>query len=280
MLLKQAWETDSSTSSDSRWNKKTDVSVEVKKVNGVVYTPKVLADYVARKVIELYLEDRTSFELTDTVRILDPACGKGELLESMLQGLIDSSLPLNCLSSSMLYGIDIDKHALDYTHKRITRLSSKQIGSAPRLQVLNTNSLFPFNSTISQQGWARVKRTFHATPGFDIIIANPPWGADISKHLRQLDQSEFSLFRGQYDSSDLFLESAITNLRCGGYLAFIIPDSLFSQEREPLRKLLLHQTEIRFIGRLGEKFFCNINRACAVIICKKDSLNANAKFNA
>ena len=77
------------------------------------------------------------------------------------------------------------------------------------------------------------------------------------------------MFRGQYDSSDLFLESAIANLRHGGYLAFIVPDSLFSQEREPLRKLLLGQTEIRFIARLGEKFFGGINRACAVIICRK-----------
>ena len=277
MLLKQSKEANSVSQSNFHRNNQTEGSVEARKTNGVVYTPKVLADYVARKVTELYLGDYPSSKFSDTVRVLDPACGKGELLESIWHSLMDSTSSHNCVANSMLFGVDIDKHALDFTYKRITGLSSKLKSIAPRLQVLNTNALFPFNSATSHQGWTRVKRKFHTISGFDIIIANPPWGADISEHRHKLCPSEFSLFRGQFDSSDLFLESAIANLRSGGYLAFIVPDSLFSQEREPLRKLLLKKTEIRFIGRLGEKFFCNINRACAVIICKKDSRKSKRK---
>jgi DNA-directed RNA polymerase subunit RPC12/RpoP len=66
---------------------------------------------------------------------------------------------------------------------------------------------------------------------------------------------------------------ALKIVKPGGYFAFIIPDSLFSFERIFLRKLLLAQTEIRFIGRFGENFFDKINRACAVIICKNRSDN-------
>ena len=51
-------------------------------------------------------------------------------------------------------------------------------------------------------------------------------------------------------------------------LAFIIPDSLFSDENKKLREYLLKNTQIRVIARLGEKLFHNINRATSVIILK------------
>jgi len=65
------------------------------------------------------------------------------------------------------------------------------------------------------------------------------------------------------------MELSLRLVKPGGCIAFIIPDSLFSQERQALRELLLEQTEICFIGRLGEKLFENVNRACAVIVCRR-----------
>ena len=240
-----------------------------RKLGGMVYTPKVLADYLAYKVTEFYAYDNKSPLDPNELRVLDPACGKGELLDSIWDKL-ERLLPADKFTANnVLCGIDTDKQATLRTKHRISQLSAPLNPKTVKTRILNTNSLFPFNSKTSKQGWNRVKRQFNANFGFDIIIANPPWGADISGYRDQLSQTEFSIFRGQFDSSDLFLESAIENLREEGFLAFIIPDSLFSQERDSLRKLLLDKTEIRFIGRLGEKFFGGVNRACAVIICKK-----------
>lgn len=263
---------------EGKLNAQLDVPTHTKKANGVVYTPKVLANYVAQKVTTLYLDDHDGQPRGDAALILDPACGKGELLESMWHSMANSDLPSSSLANSKLLGIDIDEHALEFAENRIRALSSNRARMVPRIECFNTNSLFPFNSPTSQQGWAKLRRRVNATSGFDIIIANPPWGADISSYRQRLSKSEFTLFRGQFDSSDLFLESAIANLRVGGYLAFIVPDSLFSQERKQLRKLLLHQTEIRFIGRLGENFFDNVSRACAVLICKKNTNADNQKI--
>jgi hypothetical protein len=120
-----------------------------------------------------------------------------------------------------------------------------------------------------RKGWSRIRKAFGAPSGFDIIIANPPWGADISSYRDALRDSDYSLCRGQFDSADLFMEMAVKVLKPGGYLAFIVPDSLFSEERTALREMLLRETEIKFLGRLGEKLFDNVNRACAVVICRK-----------
>ena len=269
MLLNADWTKESDNQPKNRRNALPEGCRESQKSAGVVYTPKVLSDYLARKVTKLYIQDQQNSAPIKKCRILDPACGKGELLESMWYSLRDQFSTSRFLKDTYFFGIDIDKRALQYTYDRMRRLTATLESSAPKFQPISTNSLFPFNSATSLKGWTKVRRKFDAASGFDIIIANPPWGADISAYSHRLCATEFTMFRGQFDSSDLFLESAIANLRQGGYLAFIVPDSLFSQERVPLRKLLLCETEIRFIGRLGEKFFGKINRACAVIICRK-----------
>lgn len=263
---------------DSSINNQADGSLESRKPSGAVYTPTILADYVAQKVTELYVSDQDlAFNLNE-LRVLDPACGKGELLISIWNKLVGIFPSDKRYANNVLCGIDIDNLAVSRTRVRIRQLVEPDAPVTRSTKLINTNSLFPFNSKNSKLGWNIVKRRFDAESGFDIIIANPPWGANLSSCSNRLSQAEFSMYMGQCDSSDLFLESAISNLREGGYLAFIIPDSLFSQERKALRKLLLDKTEIRFIGRLGEKFFGGVNRACAVVICRKTAEKVKRKI--
>lgn len=56
------------------------------------------------------------------------------------------------------------------------------------------------------------------------------------------------------------------NLKNNGIYALILPDSIFSQEQWRLRHLLLTNTTISLIARLGEKIFPEINRACTIIV--------------
>lgn len=238
---------------------------------GVVYTPKVLADFVAKKVLRLFLSDQSGEGRLKAITILDPACGTGELLVSVLNEL-NSEMGFRSTDHGVsMFGFDIDKSALNLADDRLDCLIAESKFKNCQAHFRNINSLFPIKRTSSQKGWESIKKECSAEYGFDIIIANPPWGANMSAYKARLSCDEFSVYQRQYDSSDLFLELAIKNLAIGGYLAFIVPDSLFLQERKVLRKLILNETEIRFIGRLGEKFFNNVNRACAVLICKKES---------
>lgn len=257
------------------------------KENGVVYTPSILADYLADRVIAYYCAssnagyEHGSAKASDVVsklaniRIIDPACGNGELLISAWNALERYALSIGSNNArvmpnprKVLCGVDIDKVAINKTEDRVKSLGRGSI-DASGYNLLATNALFPFDRDSSKEGWDIIKRRFGARDGFDILIANPPWGAEIDSYKGRLSNEEFSLYKGQFDTSDLFVELAINIIRPGGFFAFIVPDSLFSQERTALRRLLLDRTQIKFIGRFGEKIFPSINRGCAILICRK-----------
>jgi len=247
--------------------------IEVKKKNGVVYTPSNLANFVADKVVEYFIQTLPHLDgdAVKNLRILDPACGNGELLvavwKSLLQSIPGQSKSSSLEPSRVLCGIDIDKGAIRHTKQRIASLSPA-ITESSHFNLLKTNALFPFNKS-SREGWRAVKRRFTAECGFDILIANPPWGADTQMYDNRLSNGEFMLYKGQFDTSDLFVELALSIVKSGGCFAFIVPDSLFNRERTQLRQRLVEETQILYIGRFGEKFFKGTNRACAVLICKK-----------
>ena len=229
------------------------VSASEKK-NGVVYTPERLAKYVSDKLAEYFLLNNSICKIINPISILDPACGDGELLSACLSSLSSRGISSKNVS---LNGVDIDPEA--------TAAATHRLQSRSPTKIINTNGLCPFN-TPNEMGWKTLREQLGSKEGFDLIIANPPWGADIREYMSLLKASNLELFERQHDSSDLFVESIIRQLKPLGFAAFIIPDSIFSQERANLRKVLATKTTIKFIGRFGEKIFPSVNRACAVII--------------
>lgn len=241
------------------------------KRNGVVYTPRLLADHVARKTLHYYLlEEKASKRRSlSQLRVLDPACGKGELLTAFWRAVSDKnnvgrSIDVSKLDpTEMLCGIDIDKNSVSYSSAEIQKMVAyEKIQKPPKT--------FTFNSLLlsSEKSMASIKKRFDAPDGFDIVIANPPWGADISSFRNNLVTSVFSLLQGQFDTSDLFFELSLKLVKPGGVLAFIIPDSLFAIERRALRKLISTHTKILYLARLGEGFFPDVFRGCALLIVK------------
>ena len=75
-------------------------SFDNQKSNGVVYTPKSLADFVAKKIINYF----NSFNsVTKNLRILDPSVGDGVLILSVLE-----NLNLESFESIEVFAFDID----------------------------------------------------------------------------------------------------------------------------------------------------------------------------
>ncbi|AHM76350.1 N-6 DNA methylase [Yersinia hibernica] len=228
--------------------------VERSKKNGAVYTPRYLATYLADKIFHYEKvfngsNDKVSYN------ILDPACGDGELLSAIYRTMADG-YNLN------LIGVDIDKKAIKKAESNIPDIFKGIID----------NALCPMGLT-RQVGWGIINKNLKIKDGYDFIIANPPWGADITNYKKLIEEGCYELYSGQSDTSDLFLELSLDILKKDGLLAFIVPDSIFYQDRAKLRKVLLDKTNILFIGRFGEKIFKDINRGCAIIICHKSTPN-------
>lgn len=233
-------------------------SKEEKKQYGIFYTPEFLSDYVAQKLTEYYQGD-------NTIKILDPSCGDGILLNSFLQKNSN-------IKSIETFGIDIDKDAILNTRIRLQHYLSKTY-------LKNSDGLYPCNQIQSQKCWDIFRKEHNVESGFDIIISNPPWGASLDGYNKQNLWEDFVSSKGQYDIFNLFIEIIINNLAEGGLYGLILPDSIFSQEQKLIRKFILDNSTILSISRLGEKIFPEINRACAVIIGKKKNPNLQHKVD-
>lgn len=213
----------------------------VKKKLGAFYSPTILAHYVASKLNNLIHCEK------DSITILDPAVGDGELLVEMFNIRQDTS--------DTYIGVDVDEVALNNTRIRLAEIGIDSF-------LFNTDALSP-KSNQYIDGWDYIKYRSYIDE-IDCIISNPPWGAEIS-----IDPKELSTFKtatGQYDIYDLFIENSLDILRIGGVYAFIVPDSIFRKEHSPIRKILLETTSIKLIARMGEFFFEGVNTPVSVII--------------
>lgn len=240
-------------------------NVDKVRSDGVVYTPKILAEYVAQKLTEVWYQDliqgkqspSQAIKSFESLKAIDPACGEGELLLALMKKLYELPGTDEIDFTDKLYGLDLDQDALYVAKNKLAAQSL--FGSDIENKFMVSNTLTDTDLIDYKFG------------KFDLLIANPPWGASTSSYNNKLRDKGYKLAKGQFDTSDLFIERSLSMMNDGGLCAFIIPDSIFAQDKKILRSLLLNGSEIKFIARLGEKLFKNINRACTVVIFRKVS---------
>lgn len=222
----------------------TDYSIERRKELGAYYSPQVLSDFLATKILSFYSADNVN-----VLNALDPATGDSVLLYSLSKQAQSLGLEINVI------GVDIDPHAIERSQIIFQDLNIPY-------SFICTDSLYPFNQKIPSEGWKRLMKKYLPN-GIDIIVSNPPWGADLSDYTSL--SLHYNTASGQYDSYDLFVETILNNLNEGGLYAIIIPDSIYCKEHYNTRKLLLDHTTICEIVRLGEGFFSDVNFAVSLI---------------
>lgn len=226
---------------------------------GVVYTPDSLSEYVANLLIEEFSKDVT----TDTTKInhisvLDPACGEGALL-SAVERVIESQQDHQIFK---LIGIDVDEKVIKSNEKSFDRA---------KYSFYSNDALLPSDTEPPVNHW----KSKGISPM--LIIANPPWSSEKLYDKKRLSDAGYKFDVGQYDSYVLFIELCLKLLKDGGYMALIVPDSIFSSENCELRKHLAERTQIKVISRLGEKLFPGVNRATTVLLVKNAPPTDNSK---
>lgn len=99
---------------------------------------------------------------------------------------------------------------------------------------------------------------FHSRGGFDVVIANPPYGADIDELLPVLRPLYHNAIKNYADIYKMFMQLGLRKLREGGIEVFITPNTFLSQPRyKDIRKVLLEQEIVKFVN-LGEEVFENV----------------------
>jgi SAM-dependent methyltransferase len=210
-----------------------------RKALGAYYTPPAIAAWLGS---ELVAATSTSERV---LRALDPASGDGELLEAVRSAARPGGV--------RMVAVDIDEVAVEQARRRLG-------GSAT---VIHGDGLT-----------ARLADLDGSKP--DVVIANPPWGASLPRSASDYRDAGFTLARGQFDSYDLFVEAAIRTVVPGGVIGLVLPDSLLLPEHEATRRLLLAETQLLRLVRLGEGIFDGVFRGALLLVARRGTAEPDA----
>ncbi|MFX1506526.1 MAG: N-6 DNA methylase [Promethearchaeota archaeon] len=293
-----------------------------KKKFGQYYTPTYIVDYI----IDCTIGNSLKFgsEKIFSLKILDPACGKGIFLVRALSFLSSylgtkiSSEGQRSIIANQLYGIDIDPTQIVETQKNLNcldfnvnfktfnalipppsfpfqfdcspleRLRSKFKkdfidGNVRSINIKEQLKITQIENRIAEVLRRRLTNEFgisldtvpmpweiifpETSGRFDIIIGNPPWGANIfSSELF----SSYNVGKQQFDSWSLFIERSLKALNEDGHLGFVIPNTLLLNENYvEIRKFILDTCKIKKIVNLGGNIFPEITQPSMIIILEK-----------
>lgn len=111
---------------------------------------------------------------------------------------------------------------------------------------------------------------FGIKDGFDIVIANPPYGADINKSDLSNLIKNYKHYDRQKNTASFFLEFANNIVKQNGIVAYIIPKSLsFSSGWAPTRELISKKNKIQSIIDVSKAFEEVLLEQIIVIFTKK-----------
>jgi adenine-specific DNA-methyltransferase len=207
-----------------------------RKAMGVHYTPALLARFIALRLMRLVREPEDK-----PLRILDPACGDGVLLESILKCVQDAGI-----RQSEVCGVETDARALHTTQERLAPFK------AARLQLLEGDFLELCGAEKSL--WEPPSGDGVLDQPFDIVIANPPYvrtqvlGAGRSRQLA----SRYGL-TGRLDLYQAFLVAVTQVIRPQGVIGIITSNRfLTTLGGASTRDFLARHYEIEEVIDLGD----------------------------
>ena len=215
---------------------------------GIHYTPRILADFLAARALEAV---KGQF-----LTALDPACGRGELLEALVRNCTNKNL-------ARLVGYDIDKDAVTHSIQRLEPLVAK--GGA-EIRCVNFLDLAK-----SHRESDLFDGECDTMPKFDMVIANPPYvrTQTLGKETTSSLARRYGL-TGRVDLFTVFAFAMSDALREGGVFALLCSNRfLTTRSGEPLRRLLLENFAVISITDFGDTRLFDAAVLPAVVIARK-----------
>jgi adenine-specific DNA-methyltransferase len=226
------------------------------KATGATYTPKDLSDFVARQIVTAADHGGPS----DTVRVLDPAIGEGDLLISLLERLTSENH-----RTIEAFGFETNKQALNLASARLKKLF-------PKVTFCFEPGSF-LDYVIAHYGEdVQGNLLRHTVPQpFDLIIANPPYvrtqvmGAANARILAQ----QFGL-SGRIDLYHAFIIAIGQVLRTGGTAGVIVSNRFMTtRSGSSVRRAILDCFDVRQVWDLGDTKLFKAAILPAVLLLEK-----------
>lgn len=269
-----------------RFKEKEDIGK--RKKEGIYYTPKYIVEYIVNNTVREYIKGKSYDEILK-VKILDPACGSGSFLLRAFNVLVEEgskalNRPLTYserknLLLSCIFGVDLDERAIEIT-KLTFSLKLAQISEG--LPVLADN-IRHGNSLIDDKNiageylafkWEDEFKDIMASGGFDVVIGNPPYGAELNDLEKEYLDKNLVKDKSQ-DTANYFIARALLLSKQNGVMGFIIPKGLsYVPSSRAIRELILPNA-LTFIIDVSEAFGVNVQYEQMIMIFSKTPKKPN-----
>jgi len=237
-----------------------------------------------------------------SLKIIDPACGSGAFLNQALSFLIEEHKIIDDIIAELtnspmrlfdvdksilennLFGVDINEESVEIAQLSLW-LRTAQKGR--KLSNLN-NNIKCGNSLIDDPeiagdkafNWNIEFKDIMDKGGFDCVIGNPPYGAELPSQHVKFYRNHYKTVIGHSEIYYLFIEKAIKNLISkNGLIGYIIPNAWLSNKyASKVRELLINETEINYLINFNRKIiFKDANVETSIFIIKNKTPNETNK---
>jgi len=122
----------------------------------------------------------------------------------------------------------------------------------------------PFDWNSKSAGFGEIMQS----GGFDVVIGNPPWGADFSEaELEYLRVHNEPIIVRMIDSFMYFVFQISQRLSSKGSFGMILPDViLYQKDNYKLRHYILHKFDLKTVINLGNDVFEGVNRPSCILM--------------
>lgn len=235
------------------------------------------------------------------ITICDPACGSGAFLNEALNFLIaeheyiveletklfGSGLPYadieNSILENNLFGVDINEESVE-----IAKLSLWLRTAQPRRKLNNLNDNIQCGNSLIDDSAVAGEKAFNwqtafpqvfAKGGFDVVIGNPPYGAEINKEQQTYYLKSYTTPAYKLDTYAIFIEASMGIVKKQGSIGLIVPYTwLTISQHSKLRKFLF-EFEISEIVNLPNKVFSDADLDTVILFVNNKQPNTKIKLS-
>ena len=236
---------------------------KIERAYGNVYTPEFIARFFAK-----YLRRQLPLGSFQKLRVLDPACGSGlflrTVIESQCEALFDD-LTTESISKmfSNVSGIDIDPNACQAARLSLSLLALVLIDRIPEhLDIVKAEAVQFFQENSDWKGT------------LDAVITNPPFvtvEAQSTELKERISLLMGDLAKGRTDLYLPILKIAIDALKPGGFGLFVLPQNfLISENAAGMRSFLAEAAWIQCLADLSAvRVFGDVGVYIVLLIFKR-----------
>lgn len=235
-----------------------------KQLNGAIYTPSFIVDYI------------TNFTIKQDGTVCDPSCGAGAFLVGSLKRLHKlTTRKYTDIIEKNLFGADLFDYCIRRTKIILTlyAVSNKEDPEDIRFNLVVKDSL--------NNDWEQVfPNVFENSHGFDFVVGNPPYVKiqDLDSALRRrLEALWETTGVGNFNLYFPFFELGVRLLKKGGLLGYIVPNNYFTSLAGYKLRGYLHRNKLikRIINFNHLKLFQNAQTyTCITILTKAENENS------